>query len=62
MDRYELEVYFHDKDDPSKRWLLPNFKINLKTKAEASDWIDFSVRKAILHDRVNGKMLTLKDE
>jgi hypothetical protein len=62
MDRYMLEVYFYDENDPSKRWLLPDFKIDLKTKAEASDWIDRSVRKAILLDRVNGKMTTLKDE
>jgi hypothetical protein len=62
MDRYMLEVYFYDEDDPTQRWLLPDFKVDLKERDEASDWMDHSVRKAILLDRTTGKMTTLKDE
>jgi hypothetical protein len=63
MDRYELKVYFHDKkNDPFGMSQKPDLIGDLKTKAEVYEWIDDTVRKVTLYDRVRNELSILKDE
>jgi hypothetical protein len=59
--RFILEVFFHD-EDPSRRWVLPDFRLDIATSEEAYDWIDYSVRKAVLYDIATNRVQILKDE
>lgn len=53
MYRYVLKLFFYKKEDPFGVGSIPDLVIDLKTKAEVPEWIDDTVRKAILYDRTN---------
>jgi hypothetical protein len=56
MDRYELKLYLYSKDDPFGIGTIPDLVINLKAKTEVKEWIDDTVRKATLFDRVKSEL------
>lgn len=61
-ERYELSLFFFIEGMPQATHAFADMKIPLKRRKDADDWIDSSVKKAILVDKTNNQITLLKDE
>jgi hypothetical protein len=59
MDRYVLKLFLYNKEDPFGIGSIPDLVVDLKSKVEAKEWIDNTVRKATLYDRVTKQLSIL---
>ena len=61
-ERYELSLFFFIEDMPQATHAFADMKIPLKRRKDADEWIDSSVKKAILsHLSDCQEMLSLAD-
>lgn len=61
-ERYELSLFFFIEDMPQATHAFADMKIPLKRRKDAYEWIDSSVKKAILVDKTNNQITLLKNE
>lgn len=61
-ERYELSLFFYIDGFPQGTHAFADMKIPLKRRKDADEWIDSSVKKAILVDKTNNQITLLKNE
>lgn len=58
--RYELSLFFFIEGMPWAQHAFADMKVPLKRRMEAEQWIDDTVKVAILEDKVTKQITTLK--